>query len=578
MYQKKIGATTALVLAVALSACGGGGGSASYSPEPPISSQPEVPNTDNPNQPGVSLPSDKVYSNNLVAMCSVLDTNCGSLNHSMYAGDGTGIWNYVNETSSPVTIQFNISNVNNKSVTKSIVSLNDSATSDIKNVNLSVNPKVSSSIASDELSDDEKVRKFKDGLHQKELEMKKMLEPGSSKSLKNRMSSYSIANYWNVGDKQGFNKIQTDQNVDQMKSFTVADKAALPDGRDLYIWVEDTEFQGNKIIPSDVTSIKNHVLSVYGSLISLNGDAYKDFSAKYNNLIGDTIKQPIHIMLTNMNYDNRGFGVLGYFASVNSFLKQTYANSNEALQVFLDTETIYLNQGVQLNPSNPQDNIKREEFLDVIKSTFTHEVTHLMLYTQRVFANNALHESFSSESFAESAEDILRGQSQLANNFFLTSRVVYFNTSSGSQCKFDNWSCSNAYEKASVLMAFLVRKYGVGFYKDVTQDYVSTNAFSMFDSAIKKNGGKSLADELMKFQVLRAGLKGKAVNGFDLPGISSQGFNLLSYNNSIPTSRNLSNPNILGGLGGSWFRTDVTSNPKGEITLPAKSAFVLVVQ
>lgn len=575
---------TATVLGLALTACGGGGGGGSDN-----SSGGSTPGTDggtgnppvvtNPNPPTSNL------GNNLTALCSTVDKNCGSVNNFTYSGSGTGIWGYTNETAAPVTIEFNIAGAQNKQVTQALVSL-DAAYTNLGSTNFSLNQvqsvhDVQKSTVNTPYQNKDNT-KIQDGfqalLEQQEADFKKSLKAGASQRsmAKSLPISASVIAY-NVGDKQMFTQSNM-QSQYVSREYTLSTLDVLPDGRKLNVWVETAELGPNKILASDINAIRTHFLNTYAANVKLNGNPYDaTLSTKYPTLIADAPLQPINVMLSNINNDGKGLGTTGYFSPINFSLKNVFADSNEALQVYLDTETVYAIYGKVLNPANPEDATAREEGLNFLKNTLSHEFAHLILFTQRYLINNVLNTStFANESFALATEDILRNVSPVTDHF-ITNRAYFFAQGFGANCSFNSWNCANPYERTSVLMAYLVRKYGVPFYKDLIQN-TSEDDTTIFNQTIQKHGGKSLTDELVKFQALRAGLANDGVAGFDLPGITSDGFTLVSYNSFFPSSTSMVKPLELYGVGGTWYQNKTVALPAARITLPAKTSFVVVVK
>jgi hypothetical protein len=302
--------------------------------------------------------------------------------------------------------------------------------------------------------------------------------------------------------------------VSRSTNCTLIKKSALTanDGsqRPLQVWVQDGEYVSGKITSGIVDKIISMLQSIYPIQTSLAGKAWgkadESFHGAFIDDDNEAEVQPLNIVFINFSpNDGTGWGLLGYFWSINDFRQSATQAclslcqySNEALAIFVNTDTLY--SADSKNSGGEEDQ----------RSTVAHELTHLISFYQRTVANgdDKLDPTFStamSETTAMMMEDVLATRinpNTSPNGGFHAIRDTRFKTwlaSGGSgygfNCDITSFGsdCNEnatyiGYSESGSFGAYLLRHYGLAFYKHLLRDIPAAghaDQASLIDSALK---------------------------------------------------------------------------------------------
>jgi hypothetical protein len=187
----------------------------------------------------------------------------------------------------------------------------------------------------------------------------------------------------------------------------------------------------------------------------------------------------LDIVLVNFDNNKQPWGTVGYFWSRNNFKKSTYSDSNEALAIFVDTETYYLGGGDGKGST---------------LSTIAHELTHAVNFYQRsiVLSSSNAYATFLEEMTAVMMEDVI--SSKISYND-VKGRYADWLYKSLYERDFTKWEDdSESYDVAGSFGAFLLRQYGIDFYKTLLRE--SGSSLTTLDAAIKKYDNSGLIKAL----------------------------------------------------------------------------------
>ncbi|MDX3904508.1 MAG: hemagglutinin [Pigmentiphaga sp.] len=351
------------------------------------------------------------------------------------------------------------------------------------------------------------------------------------------------------------------------------------DGRMLNLWVQDR--QSGDAHPVDVPeSILDDLVarfssgpdSVYPIVTDLAG-------APWGPTVGGGYIGPnedLHIVLSNLTPDGQAWGLVGYFFSANTFLKSYEPLSNEALALFVDTETLTLGGEAGRNTAY---------------STLAHEMTHMVNFYQRAARTGINPDNrfalWLEETSALMMEDIASGRvlpgfSPLRDSDFSTWLSRSVNCDYIREWDADASSSCFSYPIANSFGGYLLRQHGIGFYRNLLRDTSSTDSFALLDHAIRQAGGAGARAALRDWGAAIALLPAAPPAGFGHPARAEGGYSLPAVNGrDYAASRRLpgSVPATLKASG----HFPVERRPGGSIysesiTVPAGSALTIVVQ
>ena len=279
-------------------------------------------------------------------------------------------------------------------------------------------------------------------------------------------------------------------------------------GKNLYVWVADECWGPESTKKYYVTQ---QMLDLFAPKFLNTGDNNDIYEWVTNicgapwgptgksNLIPET--DNIHIWLTDINNDNKTTGTvtLGYFHSLNNYLKSSSSVSNEKLMFVIDAVLF----GSLTNGSWSLSNYWPTKLI----STLAHEFTHMIYYYHKKVLNGLVGNTAINEMCAQCVEDLVankilsdgpRGVSYATPSSGSASnksgRLPLYN--SNNEFNLLDWSSNEEevllnYSKTYALGAYLMRNYGgTNLIKELIQNN-STGVNSLVD-AVNSNGGANL--------------------------------------------------------------------------------------
>lgn len=536
----------ALALGAVLAGCGGGGGG------------------------GLSGPSSQ-----LTAACS--GTACGAANATTYSGQGVGVWSYTNTTQAEQQIPVGLTNLGSKQVTL-IYTNNGDASVPMPALTLTP-PAATTATAQKSLSAapatvnriPERIRNFKPRLTAADMQARQSIKPQAAAILP-------------VGSQRSWFVQPGDSRIEARQA-TLRRQASVPTPtgtRTINVWLEDSEYDAAKVSDAMLDTLLQRFTSgsdaVYPLITGLSGEPWGAHS--YSDLIDP--EQPLDIVFVNFVPDRTPYGLLGYFWSLNNF-KQDPANpdlkySNQSLSFYMDTETLYL---------DPAEGMTNQI------STLSHEFVHMTNFYRRSVqlskpGTDYAFDTFLEEMSAMMGEDIVAQRVTPGFNSIANGRVPSWLSRSGFNCDPAAWSADTAapcfgYDVNGSLGAYLVRQYGVGFYKQLLSNTTSTDSLQVLGNAIQQAGGPTLPVAIQRWGANIALLPGDVPSGYGWPARTEQGFTLAAINgSSLASSRVLPTtvPVNLNARGHFPFlrQPDAQGTYQEQLRVPAGSTLTAVVR
>lgn len=536
----------ALALGAVLAGCGGGGGGGPSGP-----------------------------SSQLTAACS--GTACGAANATTYSGQGVGVWSYTNTTQAEQQIPVGLTNLGSKQVTLIYTNNGDAsvpmpaltltppaATTATAQKNLSAAPATVNRIP-------ERIRNFKPRLTAADMQARQSIKPQAAAILP-------------VGSQRSWFVQPGDSRIEARQA-TLRRQASVPTPtgtRTINVWLEDSEYDAAKVSDAMLDTLLQRFTSgsdaVYPLITGLSGEPWGAHS--YSDLIDPD--QPLDIVFVNFVPDRTPYGLLGYFWSLNNF-KQDPANpdlkySNQSLSFYMDTETLYL---------DPAEGMTNQI------STLSHEFVHMTNFYRRSVqlskpGTDYAFDTFLEEMSAMMGEDIVAQRVTPGFNSIANGRVPSWLSRSGFNCDPAAWSADTAapcfgYDVNGSLGAYLVRQYGVGFYKQLLSNTTSTDSLQVLGNAIQQAGGPTLPVAIQRWGANIALLPGDVPSGYGWPARTEQGFTLAAINgSSLASSRVLPTtvPVNLNARGHFPFlrQPDAQGTYQEQLRVPAGSTLTAVVR
>jgi hypothetical protein len=353
--------------------------------------------------------------------------------------------------------------------------------------------------------------------------------------------------------------------------------------RTINFWVENGEFASGKVTQAMLDSISDKFTNnVYNNVVSIAGEPWGATGLVYSYSLIDAT-QPLDIVFVNFDKNNLAGGLVGYFWSLNNMRKNAlYPQSNEALVFFADTETLYLyGNGV-----------------NIMLSTAAHELTHMISFYQRdvKMSSSDAYDTFLEEMTAIMMEDVIGNKIADGFNDVRDSNYRGWLSAALYNCDFTNWNNCNSqnvysYHTAGSFGAYLLRHYGIGFYKSLLKYPVPRplsindrqNSIALLDSAIKEANGEGLARAVQRWG---AGIAlfpaASSPAGFGYPSRTELGFTLSAFDgDSFKSIRTLptSQPSTLNGYGHYPLKRNITTYQYEEtVAVPSGVSVTVIVK
>jgi hypothetical protein len=503
---------------------------------------------------------------------------CNSNGNSYVEGYGTGIWRAKNDVADSATLNVELSNVANKEIT--IVFTNEGDT-DVTlpkiNVNTflystasNANTPLYSTASNDFIEASKKVIHFEKGFSNEEL-----IKIYQRSLLSNEQPLKSIvAQAWSTDDTKEWLVLKPDNTIEKRKA-TLKKQSASSNGRTINFWVEDDEYQLDKITSGILNSIADKFLAVYPKIVDLAGEPWGP-----HGYINEAIpaNQQLNIVFANFDKNKTPYGVVGYFYSINNAIGQEYSNqSNQALVLFVDTETIYLGGSTGLSIS---------------LSTTVHELTHAINFYQRKVIALDPFDTFLNELSAVLTEDLFSSQLHDSFNNNLIRYQNWLSSSANYNKDFAKWASEDGttnYNIAGSFGAYLLRQYGINFYKtlfktsgNLSAADVKASSLYILDKAIKTYDGKGLGGALQRWGAGISLFRYETPNSYGYPEYSDSGFYLQPfYGDEFSNIRKLptSSPSVLSAHAHFPFLRKISQSTfKESFTVPRNVSVTVIVK
>ncbi|WP_432722767.1 hypothetical protein R0381_001484 [Jeongeupia wiesaeckerbachi] len=494
---------------------------------------------------------------------------CGADNTNRYSGSGVGAWRFRNIGSGPAQIQVRIDNVNGKTAT--LVYSNES-TSDIALPSLTLNSGTAQNGSREAASPRRdrhtppQVDAFNAGGFSALLRQQGKA-PGVLASRTNEFGVGATRTWYNQDDNGGISQRTT----------TLRRQQSTSSGRQVNLWVENSEYATAKvsdaILDTLITTFASGSSAIYPLATGVAGEPWGSVPAASSGaLIGPD--QAIDLVVVNQDGNGQPYGVVAYFYSGNNFVRSSATpGSNEALAIFVDSETLYLDGSSGLT---------------FAKSTLAHELTHMINFYQRAvqIGSSYAYAVWLEEMTAIMMEDLVSTQVTPGYNTVRDERFPSWLGNAEYNCPLTVWQTTSScfgYDLSGSFGGFLLRQHGVGFYKTLLRDQTSTDSIALLDDAIRRSGGAGMNVAFQRWGTSIALLPAAASPaGFGYPARDEAGFALVAISGAdyigkrrLPTAL----PSTLSGYGHFPFvRRNLPVTFNENFIVPAHTSLSVVIQ
>ncbi|WP_040010804.1 hemagglutinin [Cupriavidus sp. HMR-1] len=546
---------------LALAACGGGGDGGSGPTATPSATTTTTTTTTTP--PATPAP---LLVSGLDQSCS----GCGAASASSYAGAGTGIWGRA-PGSSDMDVQYAISGVAGRSISLMLTNLSSML--------VAMPASVSSSVAADMLSP--QALSVVSDAEATQRAIGEYNRAGWVDTLQNgpapRLSTMGVSAPLSatVGLAVGAQKswYHTDKTT---RPATLRTQVTAPGNVRVNFWVEDAEFTAGNITQAMVDGLAAAFANsggIYDKLVNIGGPVWGP------NSYGGTMLpdgQPLDIVILNFNRDGQPFGTVGYFWSMHNFLKSSAQNSNEAISLYLDSETLSLGGASGLQS---------------VKTVMAHEGTHMQNFYRRQVSMGAAYayDTWLEEMTAMQMEDFQSHDIDPTYNPIRDLRLPDFYRYGAYNCnvlQFTGFGAScESYSVSGSLGGFLDRQLGLAFYKDLLTR-ATADSKTVLDQAIRAaRPGWTFEQALLNWKVTTTAAlpAASAPTGFGYPGRTDGTYVLPQIDPSLPAYAALRKlpaiaPIFLQGYGTyAAARSDSNGVYSDKVRVPAGAALSVVV-
>jgi hypothetical protein len=502
-------------------------------------------------------------------------SNCAAASPSSYSSasvGSVGVWRYNNTTTSPATINVDISGVSaGKQVT---LAFTNGASTDAPSL-----PAIGTQASLDLKAADslpapvQAPLSRKEILHNQHEEAHHLMLDKNARSKERLILANASAEVLQSNTTPQATPVLNASKVwmdtfDTPVSYTTTNKfiCALPSGRKIVFWQDTADAN---MTPAMLTTFTTAACGTTGGFARINaliGDAWG--AHNYSNLIKDTatVLQDINVIFIQ---PPASVGWAGYFDSVNNFTTSAANPSNEALAFFINTTQIPLD-------------------INYYVSTLFHEATHMVNFYQNYIKLGKKRLDFLEETSAMMSEDIVTPAVTGYNKILEYRLPLYLTT--GGNVSLNNWVLLSSvhYHMGGAFGAFLNRQYGLNIYKQIvsgcTSGLAKTDDYACLDQVIINNGGFGVKEELTRLgATLYARLPATGnPTGYGFEAKSDGAYNLMAFDLTglpIVTARPLTTyPSMSQTYVNDTVATGKTRYIRNNVVVPAGTNVQVIIK
>jgi hypothetical protein len=441
-------------------------------------------------------------------------TSCAALSPTLYSGSGTGIWSITNNGTAIQQVPVNISGLKGQTVRLIFSNATDASVDTTSFVTLlSATPATAKAQVAAPGTSSTSMAAVTEFNHTGFIALLGQQRSGPAAVRKSPPPPNTFA----LGaTRQWFDKDGVVRNTTLLRQGTTGD------GTIVDLWVEDSENITSRVSPSIDDSLfasYTRAGGVYDILTSMGGPLWGPQTLSPALIPAN---QPINLVVLNFDNNQQPGGTIGYFYALNNFLSSTQgaALSNNAITLFLDSETMYL--GGQTG-------------MTAITTAMAHESTHMQNFYRRdvLIGPTFAYDTWLEEQTAMMMEDWASFNLNPSYNNVRDTRAPNYVQEASYKCSLINFDVASAtcdsYSVNGSFGGFLDRQLGLAFYKDLLNRHDSTDSQTVLDNAIRAaNASASLAAEFDRFSVTTDALvpAANAPAGYNFPARDEGGFSL----------------------------------------------------
>lgn len=415
----------------------------------------------------------------------------GAVSASQYdSAQGVGVWEFVNqEGNSPHLVQMNISGTTAGTTAAQLV-LTNTTNQPISLASLATSSSRLLAASASSYSPSQDAQAAKD---QELAEQTKRIIAGlkpASDTMDNRLTASSVTVYASEVPVVGTARVWS--NCKNLPSVTGACQDAEPSvpttlvaqrSIALYtgeapwtvnVWVADAERGVGKVTDEMAVALADAYAGEDGvfQLTRRVGGGNPWGAHSFPDVIDGGIRT-VDLVVANLTPDGKPLGLVGFFSTLDT-LKKSYAPaSNEALALFLDSETAYL----------------AADGVNLMKGTVAHEATHLRnFYNRQLRLLGAQFDPWLEEMTAMAFEELYAGSALGGFSPAQAYRLPYFLHNGSANCTLREFNSYGGqcfgYAVGGSFGAYMLRNYGHEFLRNI---WASVNVYSdrVFKDAVE---------------------------------------------------------------------------------------------
>jgi PKD repeat protein len=415
--------------------------------------------------------------------------SCGASDSMTYAGTGTGVWRYANDTASQQTVDAFISGVRAGNRALVLFTNGENASTSLPAPGVAASPTQSLRAIPLVGGEPDPQQDRLDSAHEEMLLRNQEL----GRSLLGARPTSSWVQAAPVqpltAPAVGSTRTWIDNGVSPPATYTgvvAQDVCALTGGRSAVFWVDPASWAAGDVTPATLASFRAAFCGAtggYARTAALLGEAWGSVANSYpTQLIPEAAGSPQDVNIVFLGVPSTvAWG--GYFWGGNNFLSSALAGSNQALAFFINA---------------PNARGSTSYYVSVL----VHELTHMVNFYQRYIVNGADHATWLEETSAMMSEDVVGPVINGGYSAIPGQRVVPY-LRGGGAVSLVGWPANVPrpnYNMGGSLAAFLDRRYGTAVYQGLVAcpGTTDTASYACLDGLIRTNGGAGFADDLAR--------------------------------------------------------------------------------
>ncbi|WP_130391268.1 M30 family zinc metallopeptidase [Cupriavidus agavae] len=534
--------------------------------------QPPAPTPQTPATPG--NPDTPVPPETPVTPVSTIDpacSDCAAISATQYAGSGTGIWTFVNDTDQPYAVPVSLHGLSGQNV--SLVFSNDSDKAQPLAVlaRQPAQPRAARhAVPGAAASFADQVRAFNHTGWAEQVEALQRARAKLPQAAQDQTGEPEPPAGARLGDAR-----QWYQNTaGDVRDTTLVRQVSTREGVAVNFWLEDGEQAEGKVTDAMLDTLSATYVQadgIYEFLREVGGPLWGRHVVP--GLIAGT-GQPVNVVLVRL----QEYGLAGYFWALNT-IRRTRLDprtqfSNEAVVLFVDSSMMYTDAS---------------HGLSMTLVTLAHESMHMQNFYRRGVRLGPAYamEQWLDEGTAVMAEDFISQRLMLEDNEIRDRQLPRYVSAPLYGCGVLRWPAydemCDGYAVWGAWGGYLNRQFGIPFYRNLLNDRTNRSSKAVLDAAIRSvRPGSGTVPELRRWAASVGSMMpaAGAPPGYGYPARTETGYGLPAIDlQTLVSERTLPEPDDVMSAYSMLpvVRSGVTGTFSEEVSVPPRTTLMVVV-